>query len=186
MTAMLVTPATVADVLAAKGIAGTLSGFGQAVIILLAIGALANQPIPLQSTTAWAGDAALTGPPPGSVTFFEVTSEGDVELGTANLVQNMYVTPSTPTATCSRWPGRGTFSNPKAGRSTAPGLRVRRVRLLHQPGVERVRGIQVPQLLGDRPSGRRPDHAAPRRCWGPLVLLGGKTNKYTHLVGGGA
>ncbi len=45
VTAMLVTPATVADVLAAKGIAGTLSGFGQAVIILLAIGALANQPL---------------------------------------------------------------------------------------------------------------------------------------------
>lgn len=45
VTAMLVTPATVADVLAAKGIAGTLSGFGQSVIILLAIGALANQPV---------------------------------------------------------------------------------------------------------------------------------------------
>ncbi len=44
VTAMLVTPATVADVLAAKGIAGTVSGFGQAVIILLAIGALAHQP----------------------------------------------------------------------------------------------------------------------------------------------
>ncbi|HEY5684629.1 MAG TPA: ABC transporter permease [Acidimicrobiia bacterium] len=42
VTAMLVTPATIADVLAAKGIAGTIMGFGQAVIILLAIGALAD------------------------------------------------------------------------------------------------------------------------------------------------
>ncbi len=66
VTAVLVTPATVADVLAAKGIAGTVSGFGQALIILLAIGALANQPalmllLMLLGSVMVAGVAMLAG-----------------------------------------------------------------------------------------------------------------------------
>ena len=45
VTAVLVTPATVGDVLAAKGIAGALSGLAQAVIVLLAINSLSPQPL---------------------------------------------------------------------------------------------------------------------------------------------
>jgi ABC-2 type transport system permease protein len=45
VTAVLVTPATVGDVLAAKGIAGALSGLVQAVIVLLAINSLSPQPL---------------------------------------------------------------------------------------------------------------------------------------------
>jgi ABC-2 type transport system permease protein len=45
VTAVLVTPATVGDVLAAKGIAGALSGLAQAVIVLVAINSLSPQPL---------------------------------------------------------------------------------------------------------------------------------------------
>ena len=45
VTAVLVTPATVGDVLAAKGIAGALSGLAQAVIVLLAINSFSPQPL---------------------------------------------------------------------------------------------------------------------------------------------
>lgn len=45
VTALLVTPARTADVLAAKGITGTISGLGQAVILLLAIRSLGDQPL---------------------------------------------------------------------------------------------------------------------------------------------
>ena len=45
VTAVLVTPATVGDVLAAKGIAGASSGLAQAVIVLLAINSLSPQPL---------------------------------------------------------------------------------------------------------------------------------------------
>jgi ABC-2 type transport system permease protein len=45
VTAVLVTPATVGDVLAAKGIAGAVSGLAQAVIVLLAINSLSPQPL---------------------------------------------------------------------------------------------------------------------------------------------
>jgi ABC-2 type transport system permease protein len=45
VTALLVTPATVGDVLAAKGITGALSGMAQAVIVLVAINALSVQPL---------------------------------------------------------------------------------------------------------------------------------------------
>ncbi len=45
VTALLVTPATTGDVLAAKGIAGAVLGLGQAVILLAAIGVLGNQPL---------------------------------------------------------------------------------------------------------------------------------------------
>ena len=45
VTAVLVTPATVGDVLAAKGITGAVSGFAQAVIVLLAINSLRPQPL---------------------------------------------------------------------------------------------------------------------------------------------
>jgi ABC-2 type transport system permease protein len=45
VTAMLVTPATIGDILAAKGIAGALSGMGQAVIVLIAIGSLSPEPV---------------------------------------------------------------------------------------------------------------------------------------------
>lgn len=45
VTAVLVTPATVGDVLAAKGIAGALSGLAQAVIVLAAINSLSPQPL---------------------------------------------------------------------------------------------------------------------------------------------
>ena len=44
VTAVLVTPATIGDVLAAKGIAGALSGMAQAVIVLIAIDALGTNP----------------------------------------------------------------------------------------------------------------------------------------------
>jgi ABC-2 type transport system permease protein len=44
VTALLVTPATVADVLAAKSIAGAVNGMGQAVVVLVAIDALGHQP----------------------------------------------------------------------------------------------------------------------------------------------
>ncbi len=44
VTAVLVTPATIGDVLAAKGIAGALSGLVQAVIVLVAINSLSPQP----------------------------------------------------------------------------------------------------------------------------------------------
>lgn len=45
VTAILVTPATVGDVLAAKGITGALSGLVQAVIVLVAINSLRPQPV---------------------------------------------------------------------------------------------------------------------------------------------
>jgi len=45
VTALLVTPATTGDVLAAKGIAGAVLGLGQAVILLAAINVLGNQPL---------------------------------------------------------------------------------------------------------------------------------------------
>jgi ABC-2 type transport system permease protein len=45
VTALLITPASVGDVLAAKGIVGTLSGLAQAVIVLIAINALTSQPL---------------------------------------------------------------------------------------------------------------------------------------------
>ena len=44
VTAILVTPATIGDVLAAKGIAGAISGLGQALIILIAINSLGPNP----------------------------------------------------------------------------------------------------------------------------------------------
>jgi ABC-2 type transport system permease protein len=44
VTALLVTPATTGDVLAAKGIAGAVLGLGQAAILLAAIDVLGNQP----------------------------------------------------------------------------------------------------------------------------------------------
>jgi ABC-2 type transport system permease protein len=45
VTAMLVTPATIGDVLAAKGLAGAASGLAQAVIVLIAIDSLAPNPL---------------------------------------------------------------------------------------------------------------------------------------------
>ena len=45
VTALLVTPATTGDVLAAKGIAGAVLGLGQAVILLAAIDVLGNEPL---------------------------------------------------------------------------------------------------------------------------------------------
>lgn len=45
VSAVLVTPATTGDVLAAKGITGAISGMAQAVIVLIAINALGNQPV---------------------------------------------------------------------------------------------------------------------------------------------
>ncbi len=45
VTAVLVTPATIGDVLAAKGIAGTVSGMAQAVIVLVAINSITPQPL---------------------------------------------------------------------------------------------------------------------------------------------
>jgi len=45
VTAVLVTPATIGDVLAAKGIAGAASGMTQAVIVLVAIDALGAEPV---------------------------------------------------------------------------------------------------------------------------------------------
>ena len=45
VTALLVTPATIGDVLAAKGISGAVMGLGQAVILLAAINVLGSQPL---------------------------------------------------------------------------------------------------------------------------------------------
>lgn len=45
VVAVLVTPATIGDVLLAKGATGALLGLGQAVIVLAAIGAFATQPL---------------------------------------------------------------------------------------------------------------------------------------------
>jgi ABC-2 type transport system permease protein len=45
VTAMLVTPATIGDVLAAKGITGALSGLVQAVVVLVAIDSLSAHPL---------------------------------------------------------------------------------------------------------------------------------------------
>lgn len=45
VSAVLVTPATTGDVLAAKGIAGAISGMVQAAIVLVAINALGNEPL---------------------------------------------------------------------------------------------------------------------------------------------
>ncbi len=45
MSAILATPATIGDVLAAKGIGGVVLGLGQAVILLAAINVLGNEPI---------------------------------------------------------------------------------------------------------------------------------------------
>ncbi len=47
VTAVLVTPARVTDFLAAKGIAGTLLAFAQAVVLMAAIQSLGNQPLAL-------------------------------------------------------------------------------------------------------------------------------------------
>lgn len=44
ISAILVTPATVSDVLTAKGVAGALSGLAQGVVVLVAIGALGDHP----------------------------------------------------------------------------------------------------------------------------------------------
>jgi len=45
VTALLVTPATTGDVLAAKGISGAVLGLGQAVILMAAIDVLGNEPL---------------------------------------------------------------------------------------------------------------------------------------------
>lgn len=45
VTAMLVTPASVGDVLAAKGLTGALSGLGQAVVVLVLIDSLSPNPL---------------------------------------------------------------------------------------------------------------------------------------------
>ena len=45
VTALLVTPATTGDVLAAKGISGAVMGLGQALILLAAINVLGNEPL---------------------------------------------------------------------------------------------------------------------------------------------
>lgn len=45
VSAVLVTPATTGDVLAAKGITGAISGLAQAVIVLVAIDALGTEPV---------------------------------------------------------------------------------------------------------------------------------------------
>ncbi len=45
VTALLVTPATIGDVLTAKGIGGALLGLGQAVILLAAINVLGHEPL---------------------------------------------------------------------------------------------------------------------------------------------
>jgi ABC-2 type transport system permease protein len=64
--AMLVTPAKLGDVLAAKGIAGALSGMAQAVIILIAIDSLSPQPaviltLMLLGSVMVAGTAMIAG-----------------------------------------------------------------------------------------------------------------------------
>jgi len=66
VTAVLVTPATIGDVLAAKGIAGALSGLAQAVVILIAINSLGPQPaliltLMLLGSVMVAGTAMLAG-----------------------------------------------------------------------------------------------------------------------------
>lgn len=45
VTAILVTPATIGDILAAKGISGAISGMAQAVVVLVAIDALGTEPV---------------------------------------------------------------------------------------------------------------------------------------------
>lgn len=60
VTAILVTPATVGDVLAAKGIAGAASGLTQAVIVLIAIGSFGVQPL-LLLTLALLGSIMVSG-----------------------------------------------------------------------------------------------------------------------------
>lgn len=45
VTALLVTPATTGDILAAKGVSGAVMGLGQAVILLAAINVLGNEPL---------------------------------------------------------------------------------------------------------------------------------------------
>jgi ABC-2 type transport system permease protein len=45
VTAVLITPATIGDVLTAKGISGAISGMAQAIILLVAINALGTQPV---------------------------------------------------------------------------------------------------------------------------------------------
>jgi len=66
VTAVLVTPATVGDVLAAKSIAGALSGLGQAVVVLIAINSLGTHPwliltLMLLGSVMIAGTAMLAG-----------------------------------------------------------------------------------------------------------------------------
>jgi ABC-2 type transport system permease protein len=66
VTAVLVTPASVGDVLAAKGIVGALSGLGQAVIVLAAINSLRPHPtllltLLLLGSVMVAGTAMLVG-----------------------------------------------------------------------------------------------------------------------------
>jgi ABC-2 type transport system permease protein len=66
VTAILVTPAKIGDVLAAKGISGALSGMAQAVIILIAINSLTPQPVliltlMLLGSVMVAGTAMLAG-----------------------------------------------------------------------------------------------------------------------------
>jgi len=60
VTAVLVTPAGVADVLAAKGIAGALSGLAQAVVVLAAIDSLRVHP-PLLLTLLLLGSVMVAG-----------------------------------------------------------------------------------------------------------------------------
>lgn len=45
VTALLVTPATTSDVLAAKGLAGSISGIAQATVLLIALQSLGNAPV---------------------------------------------------------------------------------------------------------------------------------------------
>ena len=66
ITAMLVTPAKIGDILAAKGISGAMSGMAQAVIILIAINSLTPQPalilsLMLLGSIMVAGTAMLAG-----------------------------------------------------------------------------------------------------------------------------
>ena len=58
--AIAVTPATVADLLAAKGVTGTLLAFGQAVILLVAIASLGNEPL-LLLTAVLVGAVMMSG-----------------------------------------------------------------------------------------------------------------------------
>ena len=66
VTAILVTPARIGDILAAKGISGAMSGMAQAVIILIAIDSLTPQPalilsLMLLGSIMVAGTAMLAG-----------------------------------------------------------------------------------------------------------------------------